>query len=89
MENVKSFGPEQKGIDWLSLILNLVIIILGITFILLVWHYGLDDCDKLRFDLNGKKLDAGEFMKIYSDECLNKRPTLSLPNLSNQSLYIP
>lgn len=83
MENVELNGQEPKGTDWLNLILNILIIILGIILIILVWHYGLGDCDKLKFDLEGKNLNAGEFMKLYSDRCLDKTNIFKQPNFSN------
>lgn len=83
MENAELPGQEQPGINWLSLTLNVIIIFLGLILIVLTLHYGFTDCDKLRFDVSNKTMNAGEFMEVYSDECLDKTPE-NFINLSLQ-----
>lgn len=59
--------------------LKIVIIILAILLLVLIRMYGFGDCDKLRFEVNNKSLNAGDFMEVYSNSCLNR----TLPDSSS------
>lgn len=72
MESAKLFGLEPRDMSKVNLILGVIIAALGILLMILTLSYGFTDCDKLRFEWEGKSLDAGQFMEVYSSKCLNK-----------------
>lgn len=63
---------EMDSIRFLKLNrrLNIVLLILLITFFVLYINYGTNPCDDCRFDIDGKTLKFKEFFQMFHEKCL-------------------
>ena len=81
MDPALSSGIIKKDIQKTIILLNILILFLSIILFVLISIFGIGDCDKLRFEINGTKLKADKFMELYSDKCLVKKSLMDLSDI--------
>ena len=67
-------------------VIKIVALILLVILLVEIKMYGLENCDKCKFEWEDKELNTKQFMSIYSENCfessnqsfLNTSPNLSL-----------